>query len=284
MKSIPKDSYWQIRASGKASETAVNDALKSRISDLGNPTLMVLVREKIDNAEIPPSGTGTERALVKVFSDFEFVDKQQIAAILARDNSLASNAYGDPQKALLAAAELDANYLIVGQTEVNIGKQIEGTSMHSVQATVGYKVIDVNTGHILAADTSTAAQPHVNNQQGAQLAIKKAVDESFPAIKQQMIVRWQSGNVIRLTVEGPGYDQLIDSGFLDQIRQISGVNEVNDRGQTGNSVLIEIKALMSGTKLYGKMRERFRETKFKIEQKEIKNSRMRISITFAPRT
>lgn len=274
----------EIDAKGKVNKRAIEDALKIRYKDLGKPSFLMIIDETIlGKSSAGSSVTITENAISGKFVDFDFLDRGQFMRILAKEGGKAIGAYGNPsseEKALAAAAEMEAQLLLVGKTEVANAGEIEGSGLKSYQATIQYKIFDVNTARVLASDNAAGAAPHINPTTGAQEAINRAVDRSYPKIKSQIESKWKPGMLIRVKLEGLTYDEFIDSDMRNIIRNIKGVNGVNDKssGNVNKMIVFEVEALFNGNTLYNKMRERKRDFGFDFTQKEVSPGTLHIVV------
>jgi hypothetical protein len=153
--------------------------------------------------------------------------------------------------------------------------------MKSMQATVRFKIVDVGSAKIIAADNAGGAAPHVNAERGAQEAIDKALVTSKPKILEQIRTKWKRGMMIRLVIDGMNYDDFLDKGIDGIIRNIKGVNAVNQKGSSNsnNSIVLEVQADFNGTVLYRRMREKREDMGIKFEQKEVKPGVVQIKVT-----
>ncbi|NDK05633.1 putative lipoprotein [Leptospira kirschneri serovar Mozdok] len=176
---------------------------------------------------------------------------------------------------LSAASEMGAQILLVGQTQVTNAGEIENSELKSYQAVIRFKIYDVNTKRIIAADNTSGAVLHVNPNTGAQEAIQKAVEKIYPKIREQISTKWKPGNLILLKIEGVSYDDYVDKDIKGLIRGIKGVNSVSEVN-VNQPIVLEIEALYNGNNLYQKMRERKIDFGFDFSQKEIKSSLIHI--------
>lgn len=271
-----------LSARGKVNAKAVQDALRERLKQIGKPRFMAIIDEKILGTRKIPGDTITEIAIASKFVDFDFVDKGQFQKIIAKEAGKLVGAYNNPsaeEKALEVAAELSADILVIGKTEVIDGGDIMGTGMHSYQSTLNLKIINVNTAGIIAAENSNSAMPHASSNIGPQLAVDKAVEKSYPKIRSQVEVKWKPGTTIRVVFYGIDYDDFLDKKIHHAIRAIKGVNAVYQRSDANanNGIVLEVEAMMNGFRLYEKMKESA-DLPIKYKRKEIKNNLLQINV------
>ncbi|AJR15148.1 hypothetical protein [Leptospira interrogans] len=262
-------------AKGKVSRKLIEDSLKERYKELGKPKFLMIIDEtilgKLNNSI-------SENAIVKKFIEFDFLEKSQLARVLTKQTGKSVTIYGNQTletEVLSTALEMGAQILLVGQTQVTNAGEIENSELKSYQAVIRFKIYDVNTKRIIAADNTSGAVLHVNPDTGIQEAIQKAVEKIYPKIREQISIKWKPGNLILLKIEGISYDDYVDKDIKGLIRGIKGVNRVSEVN-VNQPIVLEIEALYNGNNLYQKMRERKTDFGFDFSQKEIKSSLIHI--------
>lgn len=268
----------EIDAKGKVNQKAVQDALRERYKDLGKPKFLVFIEERIFGKQNIREKVGiTENEIIRVFSDFDFLDKKQFYRVLFKEGKKDLGTFSEhsfEDKILSLASESDAQILLVGQTEVTDLGRIEDTGLHSYQSVLRFKIFDVNTARIIAADNSSGVSPHINPNTGIQESIKRSVEKAYPKIKEQISDKWKPGNLIRIKIDGLSYDDYIDKDVQGIIRTIQGVNRVSETSGSdpNKGIVLEIEALYNGGALYQKLRERKEDFGLEFSGKEIKST------------
>ncbi|AAS69691.1 hypothetical protein GS518_05445 [Leptospira interrogans] len=262
-------------AKGKVSRKLIEDSLKERYKELGKPKFLMIIDETILGKS---NNSISENAIVKKFIEFDFLEKSQLARVLTKQSGKSVTIYGNQTletEVLSTASEMGAQILLVGQTQVTNAGEIENSELKSYQAVIRFKIYDVNTKRIIAADNTSGAVLHVNPDTGIQEAIQKAVEKIYPKIREQISIKWKPGNLILLKIEGISYDDYVDKDIKGLIRGIKGVNRVSEVN-VNQPIVLEIEALYNGNNLYQKMRERKTDFGFDFSQKEIKSSLIHI--------
>ncbi|EJO80758.1 hypothetical protein Q2295_06695 [Leptospira interrogans] len=262
-------------AKGKVSRKLIEDSLKERYKELGKPKFLMIIDETILGKS---NNSISENAIVKKFIEFDFLEKSQLARVLTKQTGKSVTIYGNQTletEVLSTASEMGAQILLVGQTQVTNAGEIENSELKSYQAVIRFKIYDVNTKRIIAADNASGAVLHVNPDTGIQEAIQKAVEKIYPKIREQISIKWKPGNLILLKIEGISYDDYVDKDIKGLIRGIKGVNRVSEVN-VNQPIVLEIEALYNGNNLYQKMRERKTDFGFDFSQKEIKSSLIHI--------
>ncbi|MEI1278517.1 hypothetical protein V6Z05_09340 [Leptospira venezuelensis] len=273
---------FEIDAKGKVNSRAIENALKERYKDLGKPKFLVFIEERILGKQNIKDRVGiTENEIVRVFSDFDFLDKKQFYHVLFKEGKKDHATFSEQSfedKILSLASESEAQILLVGQTEVTDLGRIEDTGLHSYQSVLRFKIFDVNTARIIAADNSAGVSPHINPNTGIQESIKRSVEKAYPKIKEQISDKWKPGNLIRVKIEGLSYDDYLDNDVQGIIRNIQGVNRVTESfgSDPNKGIVLEIEALYNGGTLYQKLRERKEDFGMEFSQKEVKSSYIRL--------
>lgn len=262
-------------AKGKVSRKLIEDSLKERYKELRKPKFLMIIDETILGKS---NNSISENAIVKKFIEFDFLEKSQLARVLTKQTGKSVTIYGNQTletEVLSTASEMGAQILLVGQTQVTNAGEIENSELKSYQAVIRFKIYDVNTKRIIAADNTSGAVLHVNPDTGIQEAIQKAVEKIYPKIREQISIKWKPGNLILLKIEGISYDDYVDKDIKGLIRGIKGVNRVSEVN-VNQPIVLEIEALYNGNNLYQKMRERKTDFGFDFSQKEIKSSLIHI--------
>lgn len=262
-------------AKGKVSRKLIEDSLKERYKELGKPKFLMIIDETILGKS---NNSISENAIVKKFIEFDFLEKSQLARVLTKQSGKSVTIYGNQTletEVLSTASEMGAQILLVGQTQVTNAGEIKNSELKSYQAVIRFKIYDVNTKRIIAADNTSGAVLHVNPDTGIQEAIQKAVEKIYPKIREQISIKWKPGNLILLKIEGISYDDYVDKDIKGLIRGIKGVNRVSEVN-VNQPIVLEIEALYNGNNLYQKMRERKTDFGFDFSQKEIKSSLIHI--------
>jgi hypothetical protein len=271
-----------IDAKGKVDKGSLKSLVERMKNTLGNPNFLMLIDETIENRK-GGSIIATENAFVSNFPEFNFLDREQFRRILAKEGGKTIGVYGDPSaeaKATEAAAQMDAEILLIGQTIVKNAGPILDSGMNSYQASIKFKLISVGNAQIIAADNAGGAAPHIDQERGSTEAISKSLASVRPKILDQLKTKWKRGAFIRLVIDGMSYDEFIDKEIGPRIRKWKGVNTLNDKGSSNSngSIVVEMDANFNGTQLYRKMRERKDDLGINFTQKEVKPSVVRIQV------
>ena len=278
---LESDGVWEIRAFGKVDARALGDAFQERYKDIGKPRLMMVFEERLADEASPPGRSLTENALAGKWKEFEFVDKAQLERILAHEGLAGS--YDNPgreKRVLSLAAEMNAEILVLGRTEVRVGKSIV-ENLHPMHATVSVRIVDVGSARVLASENGIGTYPHIDKRQGAKLAIYRAVDDIADILLKQIETKLRSGRTIRVVFESIDYDDFVDRDILRLVRNLPLVNEVRDRGPSVGSGLVELEvvAFTDGATLYRHLRSLQDDLGLRFKASEVRNNRVHVVVS-----
>lgn len=267
----------EIDAKGKVNHKAVENALKERYKELGKPKFLVLIDEIIlGKRNVSYSAGIAENEMIKTFSEFDFLDKQQLSRTLFKEFPKGLSDLADPkteEKILSQISGTGAQILVIGQTEITDLGKILDSEVHSYQSVVRFKILDVNTARVIAAENSSGVSPHINPEIGVQGSVHKAIEKISTKIRDQISAKWKPGNLIRVSLEGIGYEEYTDKNIRGIIRSVPGVNSVNETSSGKKGIIVlDVEALYSGSVLYQKLKERQEEFGLEFFQKETKPS------------
>ena len=277
-----KNGSVYLKASGIVSESAMGDAVEEMYSTIGKPRILAIVNETVANKQNASGSTVTESRFVAGIPGLEFVDAGQMEKIIAKNKNV-TLAYDNPaaQKAALdAAVEENCEILLLVKTQVSQGSSVsEDSEMKTINGTISYKLIDVNTARILAANTEKGGRPHIDLEQGSVGVIGMLVEKVSANLKEQLASKWKRGNTIRVVFRGIDYDTYMDLELGQAIRSLRGVNAVQERGKSPDgSPILEVECLFSGGVLYKKMREMRETLKIDFKSRDVKNNLIDVTV------
>jgi len=215
---------------------------------LGMPRIAVVIKEQNignDSASAPlGDGDGSSNAGIAESILYDFIEKKgynlvdrdtlvahakQSGALTAVGTQLSSS-----EAAIQAAAGGGAEVVIIGQAIAKSGSTtLSGTNMRTSEATVSVRVVDADTGQLLASHSSNARSAHVNPIAGGSEAIRKATKEVAENIHKKIVAKWHgkvSGTrTARLVFQGMDFENI--SKFQEMLReQIDHVESTVERG------------------------------------------------------
>ncbi len=245
-KAISKYEY-QVKIKAKVSKAKLESVLEDLINRQGRPRMMAIINETIQGKKSLSSGNVAATQIESNFTSkgFPFVDPATVKKILKKQRKKIRKALGGDNDTLQElGVDAGAEVVLVGYSKVSSAGKVLNSKLNSMQADVSVRVIDVNTGQIIAAHQEHGAYPHINEYSGAVGAIKKAVKKLSDKTINDISRKWKRGktNTIELLVVGLDYGQIkkLRSEMLEQVR---GVKAINRKGNVGKAAKLQVEFL-----------------------------------------
>ncbi|MDX8395270.1 MAG: hypothetical protein R8K22_02535 [Mariprofundaceae bacterium] len=229
-------SLWYIKAKVMVSSDSIKDemiALKMLLHDVEMPRLVILMHEKVNGKEIVEFST-SEASMIKILraKRFHLLDSDQIKKVRGHDMAMAL--YNEDQKvSMLIAAQLDADFMIVGEAKCQSLSVIAGSRILTNQAQVNIKVLNGRTGVLISAESAAGRSAHISGDVGCAQAITNSVDQVLDGyLIDQLIMgmmdEQNNGMLIRLKVTSglnsfSRYKKV--KGILESIQKVVSVNK-----------------------------------------------------------
>jgi hypothetical protein len=227
---------------------------------LGKPRIALIITEQNITSDASASapadesvGAGIAESVVHdlfVRKGYNLVDRDTIVTLARRDGALSSaGSIRGVDAAMQVAAAGGAEVVIVGQAVAKAGAApISGTSMRTSVATVSLRVVDTDTGHLVASHSATARAANVNPAAGGAEAIQKASQEVAESLNRQIIATWNRNvtgtRTVRLEIRGLEFSHV--SSLCDRLKErLSHVEETFERGYRDGTLSLD--AEITGT-------------------------------------
>jgi curli biogenesis system outer membrane secretion channel CsgG len=218
------------------------DALKLNIKRIGNPRVMVLISQEMDDyyVKLPDSLAETEMMNKFIESGFQVIDRYKIDSVINREERR-SIISGDYNLAVKLGIRLKADFVVIGSIRSNyidLRNTLDGIarSLKSYNAQVEARVINATTAQVIAAVTDDGKGVGINKE----MAAKKSIIEATGNITDKLINKMsndliQQEKTIQLQING-----ISSLSQLGQIKRtlptLSGVVNVFFR-EFGNELL-----------------------------------------------
>jgi hypothetical protein len=164
---------------------------------------------------------------------FKFVDPALLQDKLQVKGAMHQAGIENAQ-AVAIGRDADADIAIVGKVLVSdAGIVMEGVKMHSFHAVGTMRVLNVDTGEIVAVAEDTGVAPHVDPNLGGRAAVKALAQKISTALEQKMMVKWteeaSSAREIEVVAKGVQSSKMISE--LEKVikEEIRGVESVSLR-------------------------------------------------------
>jgi hypothetical protein len=211
------------------------------VKKLGKPRIAVVVMEQNGEGSATPGGV-VETHLVNRLGKkgYALVDRQ---VMLAVEREIAKGHTDQTDAVLRAAAAGGAEVVIVGQAAARPAAALNGTNLRPVQVSATCRVVEVDTGELLATAAVSQQALHVNPAAAGSEALQKAAEELTEDLHRQMIAAWAkrlSGlRTLRMKVDGLPQSEI--RLFQDALKEQMGqVEEVHDRGYRDQQLRLDL--------------------------------------------
>lgn len=147
----------------------------------------------------------------------------------------------------------DAEVVIYGKALSKLAGSVLGSSMKSAQADVSLRVVNTDTGRVIASSTHHAAAVHPNEVTAGAEALKIATDAIADQLLTQIVNTWSqdvgSGSLIRLVVSDiPSYNHLVKFKEMIQ-KRVRGVSGVYQRDFNMGTATLDVSVPLTSQKL-----------------------------------
>lgn len=156
--------------------------------------------------------------------------------------------------AVAAIAKLtDAEIVIVGRAHAKSSGKVldkddvhQELDMHSINASVSLRVVDVNSGAVLATASAESLQIHISRSTGGDWALRNVAAAIVPDLQAKIADAWQAASSgtrwVKVEVNGvKSYGDLTRFKGLLQ-HGITGVKAVHQRKMEGTFALLELQS------------------------------------------
>ncbi len=182
---------------------------------------------------------------------YKFVDPGMLAGDLKVQGAMRkpelSNAH-----ALRISKDADADIVLVGKVLVNdAGPVMDGVKMHSYHAVATLRVLNVDTGEIIAVADDTGAAASIDPNLGGRMAIKALAKKLSSNLETKILAKWTeeaaSARELELVLEGVKNSKMVRT-FEDVLREeVRGVESVRTRRRKGKKAYLTVRVRANST-------------------------------------
>ncbi|RHX80856.1 hypothetical protein DLM77_08265 [Leptospira yasudae] len=260
----------QIRASGIVDEKRLEESIQEQYRLLGKPRILLLASEKFGNEKANSTRTMLESKLISQYPSFDFrnVSREEFKNL----NVIPMRSKDADLFPVLEAARKSGGELlwIVDFSSKEGEKLAEGTELKSIFATIDFRLIEIVSGKTLVSGNLQGGKPAINLQYGSEKALDLLLVEMKTSLIKQLAEKWKRGNTIRIVLENVSYEDSVKNDLFQSIRNIKGVNSLNERGVDAQGrIVLEVGALLDGGKLFSILKQMEDRSGFYWEGKEI---------------
>jgi len=241
------DGLWTIRISAEVTDILdelVKDqlALDLLLSWVRHPRFMIMIEEiNIDDSNSTVAATEIGRLLGA--KGFDLVSAAQSETLRQRNVDLA-NLQGNASAAAGIAAELGAEYLIMGNatskavTHPMLGSRLSG------QANITAQVIRADNAQIIAQETFHGKSTHIDANTAGVTALKQAGAKLSEYLMSETVKRWSleqsNARVLTLKISGLSYQTRRDVVNFLTGGAVDGVKSVDQRSYAAGLLTLAV--------------------------------------------
>lgn len=213
---------------------------------------------------------------------FKFVDPALLQDKLQVKGAMAKA--GLPNNvAVTIGRDADADIAIVGKVLVSdAGNVMEGVKMHSFHAVGTMRVLNVDTGEIVAVAEDTGVAPHVDPNMGGRGAIKALAKKLGGSLEQKIMTKWTaeaaSAREIELVARGVKSSKMIREMTRVIKQEVRGVESVRLRRRKGGRAFFTVKVRARATD-FGRDLEGKRFSNFALQIQDVTRSKVVVSLS-----
>lgn len=215
---------------------------------------------------------------------FKFIDPGMLRGKLKLGKAMTNPVLGD-KDVLSISKGADADVAIVGKVLVtDAGPVMDGVQMHSFQAVGTLRVLNVDTGEIIAVADETGAAPHIDANVGGRAAIKGLAAKLGDDLEKKILAKWTaeaaSATELELVVEGATQTKVLDELQRVMEQEIRGIEGVTLRRRAKGKGFFTVRVRSDAM---GFSRELESKT-FKdltLEVKDVTKAKIRVLVTAA---
>lgn len=235
-----EEGVYQVRLSAKVDKSAVAEHLDLIMKE--RPRVIVMVAEQNVGGEgysywWGRSGMVADMDILQTTlidrwqaRGFKFVDPGSLMGTIKARPALHKPSLDD-NAILSLSREADADVAIVGKVMVtDAGPVMEGVKMRAYNAVGSLRVLNVDTGEILAVADESGTAHNIEPNIGGRAAIKALGKKLSDILESKIVGRWTKESVnareIEVEIEGVTGGKMIDkvvSGFREHLRGVESV-------------------------------------------------------------
>ncbi|MBM9499055.1 hypothetical protein JWG44_02150 [Leptospira sp. 201903071] len=261
-----------LRASGIVDETRLGESIEEQYKLLGKPRILLIASETFGNEKQSDVKTLLETKLISRYPSFDFISIAP-EEFKKWNGVLKNSKETNPRPFLELARKNGVELLWIADFVSKEGDLLaQGTELRSIFASLDFKLLETASGKVLVSGNLQGGKPAIDLRFGSEKALDQLLSEMKPSLLRQLAEKWKRGNTIRLTFENLSYEEYSKSELAHWIRNIRGVNSLNERGNDSQGrMVIEVVALLNGGKLFTILKQMEGRFGFSLESKEIQN-------------
>ncbi len=216
-----------------------------RTKKVGNPRVMLLIEEKIDDRPSDSRTVETELARQLLDKGYKVVDMDQLAEI-RNQQAIVRALRGDEAEAADLARRFGAEICLVGSAQASLfGSQDSGPAagllgdMVSYRGRLNFKAVKAASGQVVLADSREGAGMDLTKENAAVRCLSQLAAESGEMLADRLAPALFEGAELQLVVAGVGsFGRL--QGLVDSVRAADGVRQVITRSFAPDESVLDV--------------------------------------------
>jgi hypothetical protein len=212
---------------------------------------------------------------------FKFIDPGLLRGKLKMSKAMQSPQLSDSEAVTLSKGA-DADIAIVGKVLVSdAGPVMEGVQMHSFHAVGTLRVLNVDTGEIIAVADEGGVAPHIDPNMGGRAAIKALATKIGDDLEKKILSKWtaEQASAMEIELEVAGAK---DTKALDELKsvmedQVRGIEKMTLRRRAKGKAYYTIR-VRSDAMAFSRDLESKTYKGFSVNVKDVSKQRIKVSL------
>jgi len=174
-----------------------------------------------------------------------FVDHAQLTALMQQAPGKDEPSDSDVKQ---FAGHAGAEVVFIGKAVVSDAGQVLGTQMHSLQANVSVRLLNLDDAKIIGTVTRTVTVVNADSVTGSSKALVQAGDKIAQELYGKLVDAWQNHQGIHVTISGlKNWNEL--HAIEDAVRKIPGISALKERGYEAGVADLDLSTALAASAL-----------------------------------
>jgi len=174
-----------------------------------------------------------------------FIDHDQLMALLQTSKGPGKDEPSDAEVKQFAG-HAGADVVFIGKAIATDAGLVLGTKMHSLQANVSVRLLNLDDAKIIGTDSKTVTGMNVDTVTGSTKVLTQAGQKIAGDLYDKLAASWKNRTGVHLTVSGlKSWGEL--HAIEDALRKTTGVSAVNERGYEAGKGEIDLATALAAS-------------------------------------
>jgi hypothetical protein len=213
---------------------------------------------------------------------YKFIDPGLLRGKLRLTKAMQNPQLADTDVVTLSKGA-DADIAIVGKVLVSdAGPVMDGVQMHSFHAVGTLRVLNVDTGEIIAVADDTGVSPHIDPNIGGRAAIKALASKIGDDLEKKILTKWtaEQASAIELELEVAGAKDTKALNELQRVmeEQVRGIEKMTLRRRAKGKAFFDVR-VRADAMAFSKDLESKSYKDFTVNVQDVSKQRIKISLS-----